>query len=58
LWTFVRLPVVESLVEHIMSVVTALRKQHHNFLDYLTEARDTVNWSQQSPYLLPRNSAG
>jgi transposase len=39
--------------ERIMSVVATLKQQHHNVLDYLTDACDAANWGKQAPSMLP-----
>jgi transposase len=40
-------------VERIMTVVSTLRQQHRDVLDYLTEACDAANRGKQAPSLLP-----
>ena len=43
--------------ERIMTVVSTLKQQKRNVLDYLTEACDAANWGQPAPSLLPTASA-
>ena len=40
-------------VERIMTVVSTLKQQNRNVLDYLTEACDAANWGRPAPSLLP-----
>ena len=44
-------------VERIMTVITTLKQQQRNVLDYLTEACDTANWGRRAPSLLPDTAA-
>ena len=39
--------------ERIMTVVSTLKQQQRNALDYLTEACDAANWGRPAPSLLP-----
>ncbi len=39
--------------ERIMTVVSTLKQQKRNVLDYLTEACDAANWERPAPSLLP-----
>ena len=39
--------------ERIMTVVSTLKQQQRNVLDYLTEACDAANWGRPAPSLLP-----
>jgi transposase len=43
--------------ERIMTVVSTLKQQKRNVLDYLTEACDAANWGRPAPSLLPTASA-
>jgi len=43
--------------ERIMTVVSTLKQQKRNVLDYLTEACDAANWGRPAPSLLPTVSA-
>jgi transposase len=45
-------------VERIMTVVATLKQQHHNVLDYLTQACDATNWGKSAPSLLPADTTG
>jgi transposase len=40
-------------VERIMTVVSTLKQQKRNVLDYLTEACEAANYGQTAPSLLP-----
>lgn len=42
--------------ERIMTVVTTLKQQHRNVLDYLVEACDAANWGRPAPSLLPTHT--
>jgi transposase len=40
-------------VERIMTVVSTLKQQNRNVLEYLTEACEAANWGRPAPSLLP-----
>jgi transposase len=43
-------------VERIMTVVSTLKQQKRNVLEYLTLACDAANWGHSAPSLLPTNN--
>jgi transposase len=42
--------------ERIMTVISTLKQQNRNVLDYLTETCDAANWGRPAPSLLPTAS--